>query len=187
MVETAPGQTEKQTGATVDYLIIRRSALFLGTQIVALELISVVIVLVLQFADNLAVTTSGLAGIGGLLTVALIVGLLVKLWLILWIVLAWINDYYEIRPAEIICHRGIFSAHKTILSTKEVKSITVDQDLLGRVFRYGDLRLFNPALDEVIALTNIANPNKHLAIIQQLLPQLEQGTTFIRQSTGVGP
>lgn len=172
---------EQQPGAMIQSLVVRKSAIFLGVQLISVELFFLLAISVVQLvlASNATITTGSLDYSGFAVAITLLL-LVIKLGITFWFIAAWLNDFYEIHPAEIICHHGIVAQHISVLSTKEVKSMTVDQDFFGRLFRYGDIELSNPTLDEAIRLTNIHNPNRQMAVIGQLIPQLEQSTIFMR-------
>ncbi len=176
-----PQKPRVPEGALITDFIVRRSAFFLAIQLLSIEIVFLLLISLLllpSFGSSTAQT--GTLTVISLAGVVLLIVTVIKLGVTFLVLARWMNDFYEIHQTEIICHRGILTTHKTIFSTKDVKSMAVDQDVLGKIFRYGDIHLHNPAIEEVITLANIANPNKHMLVIKQLLPQLESQTTYIR-------
>jgi hypothetical protein len=63
-----------------------------------------------------------------------------------------------------------------------VETVTIEQGLLGRVFNFGTLAIFNPVLNQdCLYLEDIPNPHKYAKILGAFRNRSRSGT-FIRQS-----
>ncbi len=175
-------QPKMEPTVEVSYLIVRKSAIFLIFQLMTIEGMFLVVNLIV-YSPTLLENLFGTLPEGFFRTVPIILifFLLGKIGLSIWVMLWWINEYYEILPGEIIHWRGIIARHKEVYSCKEVKSMQVDQTFLGRIFRYGTIVCFSPALNQRIILGNIGSPNRYQKIIAKFLPQLDTSqSTFFR-------
>ncbi|MBI4032657.1 PH domain-containing protein [Candidatus Berkelbacteria bacterium] len=172
-----------QQRPTVSYLIIRKSAVFLAAQLLTIELVFLLAAVLFLWAGPSLVTVPAgvtppvIVGIG---VTAALTSLLIKLILVLGAILVWVNEFYEIRHGEILHHYGVIARHRQVYSTRDVKAMVIDQDMGGRLFRYGTIHLHNPALEAPIVLEHIPNPNRCQTLIAEFLPEIEGKTTFLR-------
>jgi len=98
---------------------------------------------------------------------------LIEMIAIIITVLKWFNLYYEIREEEIIERRGIISVKENTHSFRNFAAISITQGIIGRIFNFGNIRLFNPALEHSLTLKNIKNPLRYKEILTQKLPKNE--------------
>jgi len=96
---------------------------------------------------------------------------MIEMIVIIVTVLQWVNNYAEIRKDDIVQKKGIISVHESVNSFQNFTAVTVHQGILGRIFNYGVIRLFNPALDHSITIKNISSPTKYKDIIAEKLPK----------------
>jgi uncharacterized membrane protein YdbT with pleckstrin-like domain len=149
-------------------IIIRRSAIFLFTKLMALEIIAVGIFLALRLPLHLfEFSAQDNSSIFSVYT-SLYIGIsIVKIFLIIWIILLWMNEYYEIIPGTLIHKTGIFSTSKKTFSLSNIETNEVKQSLFGGIFHFGSIEIYNPLLKQEFFLVNIPFPQKYLIIIQK--------------------
>jgi len=91
---------------------------------------------------------------------------------VIYAFLRWFFNYYTITEDQIIHHRGLFFIRRNYFAIKNIESVTMDQSLMGRVFRYGKLGLYSPTLNQSVILKNIYDPRKYMKIIKDLIPKM---------------
>ncbi len=94
----------------------------------------------------------------------------VKFFLMLTIGIKWISNHYEINKKDIRHMHGIISRKEEIYLCNFTQEVELSQNLLGRIFNYGNVDIFNPAIKETIILESIPNPSKYAEIIKKNLP-----------------
>lgn len=99
----------------------------------------------------------------------------------IFIIIQWLNQYYEITPKEIIFKRGFIFKKEERNTLDHLGSIEVDQGLLGRIFNFGTIKLFNWATEKNFPLYLIHNPMKYHFILQTLLPEADKKKKVFRE------
>ena len=167
----------------VSHVTIRQSISFLIFRLIVLEIISSA--LIILFYSTLVPTgiVENLFGgsYGAYNTLLFILFVIGKTFFMTFIIVVWLNEYYEITPKEVIHKSGLFFRKEERLVLSHVDSVDLQQGLLGRVFNYGNLVLFNWVLEKSTLLYLIHNPKKYLKILQDLLPQSDQKKQTIRE------
>ena len=110
-----------------------------------------------------------LSGIAYALVVAAIQ--IANIIIILYINLTWLRTTYTVRQKDIIVHRGIIHVTEVEYSTERIETVNVDQGIIGRIFNYGSVRVFNPVLKEDVVLENIPSPYLYAAVIANHQPK----------------
>ncbi|MBI2590069.1 PH domain-containing protein [Candidatus Berkelbacteria bacterium] len=164
--------------AKISYLILHRSPVFVLLDLLLIECVYFIFIALLLWFLLVLLNQITLSPLG--LIAILFVSLVLKAGAVALAGVGWLHEYYEIRVAEITHHRGIFRKYHEVLSTGEVRSITLTQDFLGQILRYGTLTLHNPALGQEIRLAGISNPNRCQQLLAQFLPKIEQPPSFIQ-------
>lgn len=180
--------TPKIHGLDVPFLIARKSVVFLAVRLGLIEIVFILIALVtLVIFSNF-----GDAATRGLLFSSLVVYLIGFLILVKVIAsfvacVAWLREYYEIRPQEVIYRRGIITLKEVIFSCKNVQEMEVHQTVLGKIFNFGTVSLYNPVLRERFFLRDISEPNEYCELIELLVnspgPQGEAMLVPMRERT----
>lgn len=52
-----------------------------------------------------------------------------------------------------------------------MKANTFEQSFFGKIFSYGTMELYDPALKEKIYLLNVPNPRKNSELVEKILPK----------------
>lgn len=175
------GREEKKIFVT--HVTIRQSISFLIFRLIVLEIISAVLII---FFYSSLVPTGIIKNVFGnnyglYNTVLLIIFVAGKTLFMTYIVIVWLNEYYEITPKEIIHKAGLIFRKEEKHVLAHIDSIELQQSLLGRIFNYGNLILFNWVLEKNTLLYIIHNPKKYLRILQDLLPESDQKKRVIRE------
>jgi len=95
-----------------------------------------------------------------------------KLFLMLTLAIKWISSTYEIRTHEIRHKYGILNKKEKIFLCDLAQEVSLSQNLFGKIFNFGTIEIFNPAIKEVIILEGIPNPEKYAEIVKKNIPSL---------------
>ncbi len=113
-----------------------------------------------------------------LLTIEVIALQAVNVVLLLAGVMGWLGEYYILNPKELVVRRGILSTQSTTYEFANLQSMSVVQNIWGKLFNYGTIRLYNPVLKEEVFMSYVPSPTKYGSIIQQHNPDI---TPLIRK------
>lgn len=105
----------------------------------------------------------------GLLATVFVKNLL-ESYFIGYILLDWVTNIYYVEGSHLIKKRGVLSTHEDIYDFKTIRSISVEQSLLGKIFHYGDIILKTSAsggYQVIVKLSGIANPQKYEHILSK--------------------
>jgi len=97
-----------------------------------------------------------------------------------FVILQWINNYYILTSNEIKYITGIISKREMNYSLENVQSVSFEQGLIGRILNYGSVKIFSPALQQELFLTEVPNPSKIVENIKEVLEN-DSGNRFIMQ------
>lgn len=92
-------------------------------------------------------------------------------FIIILLFIHWSMKTYEIRPAELVFKSGFLKRRADIHSLKNMQTVYMTQSLLGRIFNYGNVRLFNPMSKEELLLEQITDPNLYAESLRQVLEE----------------
>lgn len=96
-------------------------------------------------------------------------GFLVNIVVVILIALKWNSEYTEVSREGIVRHNGILHRKEQKYACNFVEGAKLEQSLLGLIFNYGTIELYDPALKEQVYLLNISNPKKYSEIIQNIV------------------
>ena len=99
------------------------------------------------------------------------VKVVIELILILYLLLQWTGSRYFITPKHIIKQTGILKEKEEVYHFDNIRSISVEQSFLGKVFDYGDITLKTSAsggYQDDVVLSGIDNPHKYETILKEL-------------------
>lgn len=105
----------------------------------------------------------------------------IKIFLTIYVVLQWLNEYYEIRPASVAHRRGIIWRKEEIFPIKQIRAVGIHQGMLGRIFQYGTLTLYDWWMEKYATMYLIHNPIKYLHVLETLLPGASQEKDIVRE------
>lgn len=161
-------------------LIIRKSEVVLLMRIVVFELLAGLLYILLRIGLRLVdiqldtdFSLDPVSLLKSLIFVALeiaVVGLAI---------IQWIRNYYILTPFEIKYVTGILSKKETSYSIKNLQSVSYEQGLIGRVFNYGNVKAFSPALQKELILTEISSPHLVAENVKDVLEESGSKSQFI--------
>jgi uncharacterized membrane protein YdbT with pleckstrin-like domain len=97
------------------------------------------------------------------LLIALVLKNIMMVSMVTYVVLKWATTLYYIEGDHLVTRRGILSVDENIYEFKTIRSLEVEQSLLGRLFHYGNIILKTSASGGylvVVTLLNLANPQQ---------------------------
>jgi uncharacterized membrane protein YdbT with pleckstrin-like domain len=154
--------------STLSHVILRQSPIIFITKIFFIEvlffsgyLLSGAIIDYLSQLDKLKLLD--MLSIDSLVFLVL---LIIQMLLTLWVALQWSGLEYELTQGKLIQRHGIFSISEESFSLAHIESITINQNLLGRIFNFGSISLFSPLNKDDIFLTMIQNPYKYKSFLE---------------------
>ncbi len=105
----------------------------------------------------------------GLYLIVLAGGFLINIGIVISITLKWNSEYTEVSKEGVIKHSGILQRKEQTYACNFVEGAKLEQSLLGLLFNYGTIELYDPALKEQVYLLNIANPKRYSEKIKNIV------------------
>lgn len=102
--------------------------------------------------------------------ITLTVTTLVEMIFVIILVLQWVNEYYEISRYDISHRHGVIKIREDRHLFRNFSAVSIIQTIPGRIFNYGTIKLYNPALNHELLLHRISNPNKYIRQITESIP-----------------
>jgi uncharacterized membrane protein YdbT with pleckstrin-like domain len=87
------------------------------------------------------------------------------------LVVVWANELYYVTGDHIICREGLFSIREKVYECRNIRSILVNQSLIGRLFNYGDLKVHISAsggYNEEFSITNVSDPKRYELVLGKM-------------------
>ncbi len=88
---------------------------------------------------------------------------------ILYLTLSWANNMYLLTGKHLIRRRGIFGTQEDIFHFDNIRSISIYQSFLGKLFNYGDITLKTSASGGYqgdVIISEVSNPQKYEEILK---------------------
>jgi len=95
-----------------------------------------------------------------------------EIYVVLSIILNWVGNTYIITGSHIVERRGILNVKEQMFDLKNIRSATLEQGWLGKLFHYGDVMIETSAsggYNEVINLIGIPHPEKYGVILKKFI------------------
>jgi len=160
----------------VPTIIVGLSGIPVAIRIIGVQFLLVATVFILSFLFVGGVTT------GNFLLIVIILGvIIIDLFITLIFYFDWMNKSYLIRPGSIVEKRGVLFRREETYACSNIEEIVLKQGILGRIFDFGSLRLYDPALKQSIYLTNIRSPHRYQSILRKefMKPMENTGSRII--------
>jgi uncharacterized membrane protein YdbT with pleckstrin-like domain len=93
-----------------------------------------------------------------------------QLYLIANVVLSWANNTYYLAGKHIIKRTGILHVEEDVFHFDNIRSISISQSFLGKLFNYGNITLKTSASGGYqgdVVMMGIANPKKYEEILNK--------------------
>lgn len=176
------------TKDTIAYLpkriVLRRSVFLLVTYFIGVEIFFDLLYIALRLPlmyINIPLQIQG--SLTAIYLVSFLVINLIKVFFIIIGALRWVTSKYEITTDGIRFRYGILSRREKIFLCAYMQKVTFAQSFWGRVFNFGSIEVYNPAVKERILLDAIPNPSKYAEIIKKNLPSAQAAGGFINIQT----
>jgi membrane protein YdbS with pleckstrin-like domain len=98
----------------------------------------------------------------------------VQLGVALYLLLDWFMETYEVHKEDIHHNRGILFRREETYPYNNMQSITCKQSPLGRIFHYGEVRIFIPTLGQELAFAQVPHPHHFITTVRHILPYPDQ-------------
>lgn len=169
------------SGITLAHLNIRQSITILLARLITIDVVVAVILVGLYW---LFTTIEDYLGINSwhtfiFLTSFILAGIF-KISITIWIVLLWLNEYYEITDEYILHKRGIIFRHSQEYRIEQIRRIEVEDSLLGEIFNFSTITLYDIRLNKTLQMYLIHNPRRYVKVLQSLKPNIEVETDHTR-------
>lgn len=166
-------------GIYVTHLTVRQSITILILKLILIDILTAVIFLVSHsILFNTDVTNSLNINQNFYNTLVFLILVFCKISLTIYLVLRWLNEYYEIKPNEIIHKNGIIFRKVKRHDLALIRAAKVKRNLVARLLNYGTIDLYDIRLQKDIELYLIHNPIKYLRILESIIPDLEEEKQF---------
>lgn len=162
------------TQITFTYLNIRQSIVILLAKIILVDILSAFLVVGSYVIMIQGITLFGYTFIHPYLFLALFTTMgISKILVNIYTVLQWLYEYYEITPEYIIHKRGFIFRNTEKYRIDQIRAIKVQDTLLGELFNYATVSIYDMRLNKGLALFQIHNPHRYAEVLRELLPHLE--------------
>lgn len=171
----------KSSSITVTHITVRQSIFFLVLKLLFLEIVAASAVITFYvFLSSYATQYSLNVSLFNIPVFVLLVFL--KTAFMIYVIVAWLEEYYEITPTEVIHRKGFLFRKEERYTLDHIGSITLEQGLFGRIFNFGSLKLFDWALEESVYIYLIHSPLKYNHILEMLLPDADRERKVFREN-----
>lgn len=153
-------------------IMVRPSPFFLFLNLLTVHLITAAFILAVLFLPNLFLRGIDSAQAElvynykiGIMLVLLLIGEIVSL-----VVLAnWVSEFYIIKNDTLTYRRGIFIKNKRVLMVRQIVEVFLYQNMLGKIFNYGTIKIVSPQAVEGELIKKVENPNKYFKVLRELV------------------
>lgn len=171
----------KTSSITVTHITVRQSIFFLVLKLLFLEIIAAGAIITFHILLSSYATQYSL-DISLFNIPVFILLVLFKTGFMIFVIVAWLEEYYEITPTQVIHRKGFLFRREERYTLDHVGSITLEQGLFGRIFNFGSLKLFDWALEENVYIYLIHSPLKYNDILETLIPEADREKKVFRES-----
>lgn len=85
------------------------------------------------------------------------------------LMLRWSFEQYYIEETEIVHHKGVFFRRENRIPLKNILSIEADQNVLGRLLRYGNIIVCRPLTKKDFSIKHVINPHMQVRILESAI------------------
>lgn len=178
MVRSLPSEGKIE----VTHITVRQSLFFLIIKLFVLEILAA-FGLVVFFAIILSQRAIELISSNYYIYVIpfFVVIVAIKTGIMIYVVDEWLEEYYEITPRDLLHKKGHIFRKEQSYPLKHLGVAKVEQGILGRIFGYGSITLFNWVTSKEIVMYLIHNPMKYYYILKELLPEADIEKKTVRE------
>lgn len=161
-------QSRQTQGFTITSLLIRESIVPLAFRVLFLQIITAALlylinltIVFLQEANLVSQTLPVLSVVYGLIIISSLIMAVYALY-------AWRNHRYVITKNGIKHRSGVLSYSEYDYSCTNIETIELEQDFWGKVFHFGTIKLYDPALQNQFYLADIGQPKKNMDLLKRM-------------------
>lgn len=153
----------------LDQITIKQTTLTVTIKLIVMQ----VLFSILSLVTSLISDTFSLYNNGKLLntitydSATFAIFILLQLIFTIFILLEWSYESYIIRSDRIDHRSGIFSRKTDSYSLRDIRSASITEGVMGKLFNYGSIILHSPTLDQNIVLYNVMSPAFVLKVIEK--------------------
>ena len=85
------------------------------------------------------------------------------------IMLRWSCESYEIRSGELIHKKGCFMKTSDSYALEDTENINMTKSVLGRIFQYGNIIVYNPLQKTEIRIPGISDPDLQMQLMKKAI------------------
>lgn len=175
-------QDKHEKKIAITHITIRQSITFLVLRILAIEFLAAFSIIVFH---TLLLRTEVRDVVGEdilVFNIPLFIFLVIlKTAVLIFVIIQWLNEYYEITTNEIVYRKGLIFKKEVRHIFEHIGSVKLEQGILGRIFNFGTLRLFNWTRENYTYMYLIHNPSKYMHILEELLPAADKEKKVFRE------
>lgn len=82
----------------------------------------------------------------------------------------WARETYEIHQDDLHHNRGIIFRKEETYPYNNMQTVTCFQSPIGRIYHYGEVRLFIPTLGRELVFTEVPHPHHFIQTVRHVLP-----------------
>jgi uncharacterized membrane protein YdbT with pleckstrin-like domain len=84
------------------------------------------------------------------------------------IIARWVTEFYVIKNDSLTYRMGIFFKQKRVLLIRQIVEVVMIQNLFGRIFNYGTIKVITSQALEGVYIKRVENPNKYFKVLREL-------------------
>jgi uncharacterized membrane protein YdbT with pleckstrin-like domain len=96
--------------------------------------------------------------------------LAVQFTVLIYVYLEWFNETYEIHEEDLVHRRGILFRREKAYPFNNMQTIACHQSPLGRIYHYGEVRIFIPTLGDELQFQHVPHPHHFIHTVRHVLP-----------------
>lgn len=150
-------------------IIIRESIVLVIIRVIFTEAIFGLLLFLLNILNSYINSYINVTYLPAVYFIVFLGAFLLNLWIVLLIFIKWATEYTEVTKEGVSQHSGILNKKEQKFVCSFVEGVKLNQSLLGLIFNYGTVELYDPALKEQVYLLNIASPKKNSELIQKIV------------------
>lgn len=165
----------------MSHVNVRLSVSFLVIKLVVTDMITaIVMVVAYSFLGPSGFIGKSIAISADYILILLVFLTFMETILTVYVVMEWLSEYYEISPYTVSHRRGVIFKKQDRYSIQNIKQVRIIQGVMGRVFNYGTIVLFDWRLAKTAEMYAVHNPMRYVRILEELLPNVDEHKSTVR-------
>jgi hypothetical protein len=166
----------------VDHVTIRQSIFFLLLKLLTIEVLAGVGLIMFYTVILLPRLMESISNaLYSYIVPFFIVMAVIKMFIMIFVVVQWLEEYYEIDPKNIVHKQGLIFRREERFTLGHLGTITLQQGILGSIFHYGTISLYDWVDGRHIHMYLIHNPRKYHKLLQRMVPEADKERLIFRQ------